>query len=126
MNQDDKMIDQLTRDLMRSGMESPSPDLSLRIMQKIAQEVPVTRKTYLIPPVSFPNFMSLFKWGVAGYVIVCALIIVIFINSPVSGMISGFWVDHKEVVLYFLTLIGIVSSILFYSALDRMLFPDKK
>lgn len=63
MKEYDKNIDQLTHDLLKSGMETPSPDLSARIMQRIAQEIPVLKKTYLLRPVSFPNFMHLFRWG---------------------------------------------------------------
>ncbi|MCC8199644.1 MAG: hypothetical protein LIP06_14050 [Tannerellaceae bacterium] len=125
MNEYDKNIDQLIHDLLKSGMETPSPDLSARIMQRIAQEIPVLKKAYLLRPVSFPNFMHLFRWGVAGYVGIAVFIIFVLLNTSTSETMTYIWDSYKEMIILVLIIVSIISSIFFYSALDRMLFPNR-
>lgn len=119
MNTTDKDIEKLTRDLIRCSVPEPSPGLGNLIMERILKEAPIAPR-----PVMKVSLM----FGLTIPVILIFLIIYmllfmgfLFLLQSYPGgpgvMLSGL----KEILPYLLTIMAIAGSLVFFSALDKIL-----
>lgn len=129
-NISDKELDKLTRSLLEEGLETPSPDLGLRIMDRIMQEAPLAvpetgemqqavRKVKMkssLNPFAILGFLIL-------YLVVGGLLFVLLTRQPggASHALDGL----KDKLPFILTMAAVVGSLVFYSTLDRILLWGK-
>ena len=120
MSTSDKDINRLTGKLLKEGMVKPSPDLSLRIMELIMQEEPLK-----VPEVKKARMSS----GMAHFMIVGIIIAYLVVFAGVLmllGQQPAGSVDHmlegiKDKLPFIMTIAAIAGSLIFYSALDKVL-----
>lgn len=120
MSTSDKDINRLTGKLLKEGMVKPSPDLSLRIMELIMQEEPLK-----VPEVKKARMSS----GMSPFMIVGIIIAYLVVFAGVLmllGQQSAGSVDHmlegiKDKLPFIMTIAAIAGSLIFYSALDKVL-----
>ncbi|MCD8194177.1 MAG: hypothetical protein LUD74_06485 [Tannerellaceae bacterium] len=121
---EDKKIDKLTHKLIREGQPRPSADLSMRIMDRIFQQVPVGMKKIVRIPL-LPN--------ISPALLIC--ILVVYISSLVGGLyfvnfrldgLASFFEEIKEYIPYILTVVFMGISIIGYSLLDDLMIHKKR
>lgn len=120
MNTSDKDINRLTKKILKEGMVEPSPELSMKIMDLIMQEeplkVPEVKKVKLesgMPPFMIVGIIIVYLVAFAG--------LLMLIGQLPAGNVSHILSDLKEKLPYILTVAAIVGSLIFYSALDKIL-----
>lgn len=120
MNTSDKDINRLTKKILKESMVEPSPELSMKIMDLIMQEeplkVPEVKKVKLesgMPPFMIVGIIIVYLVAFAGLL----MLIGQFPAGNVSHILSGL----KEKLPYILTVAAIAGSLIFYSALDKIL-----
>lgn len=120
MNKSDKDINRLTRKILKEGMVEPSPDLSLKIMDLIMQEEPLK-----IPEVKKAKWHS----GMSPFMIIGIIIVylvafaglLMLVGQQPEGNVNHLLTGLKEKLPFILTMVAIAGSLIFYSALDRIL-----
>lgn len=118
MSTSDKDINRLTGKLLKEGMVKPSPDLSLRIMELIMQEEPLK-----VPEVKKARMSS----GMPPFMIVGIIIAYLVVFAGVLMLLGQAGsVDHmlegiKDKLPFIMTIAAIAGSLIFYSALDKVL-----
>lgn len=121
MNKNGNGIDHLTRDLLRSAVQEPSPGLTQRIMERITREALALQKQPVRVRMKPVKTIPLVITGVAAYLF--ALLILFFcLQTPAENVE---WVQAlsalKEKLPYILTVIAIVGAFPFFSTLDKAL-----
>ena len=120
MNKSDKDINRLTRKILKEGMVEPSPDLSLKIMDLIMQEEPL--KVPEVKKVKWHSGMSPFI--IIGIIIVYLVAfagLLMLVGRQPEGNVNHLLTGLKEKLPFILTVVAIVGSLIFYSALDKVL-----
>lgn len=140
MNPKEKEIERLTRDLLADGLPEPSPDLSLRIMDRIMQETPLAvspQVQEVIPETSpgtaksvvakAPISSELPSYVVLGiFVVYMLLAVVVFAFVGQRQEVFGDMLSQiKEKLPYIMTVAAIGGSLIFYSTLDKILAIGK-
>lgn len=120
MNTSDKDINRLTKKILKEGMVEPSPELSMKIMDLIMQEeplkVPEVKKVKLesgMPPFMIVGIIIVYLVAFAG--------LLMLIGQLPAGNVSHILSGLKEKLPYILTVAAIAGSLIFYSALDKIL-----
>ena len=120
MNKSDKDINRLTRKILKEGMVEPSPDLSLKIMDLIMQEEPL--KVSEVKKVKWHSGMSPFM--IIGIIIVYLVAfagLLMLVGQQPEGNVNHLLTGLKEKLPFILTMVAIAGSLIFYSALDKVL-----
>ncbi|WP_075559081.1 MULTISPECIES: hypothetical protein [Parabacteroides] len=120
MNKSDKDINRLTRKILKEGMVEPSPDLSLKIMDLIMQEEPL--KVPEVKKVKWHSGMSPFM--IIGIIIVYLVAfagLLMLVGQQPEGNVNHLLTGLKEKLPFILTMVAIAGSLIFYSALDKVL-----
>ena len=110
MNTSDKDINRLTKKILKESMVEPSPELSMKIMDLIMHEEPLES--------GMPPFM------IVGIIIVYLVVfagLLMLIGQLPAGNVSHILSGLKEKLPYILTVAAIAGSLIFYSALDKIL-----
>lgn len=120
MNTSDKDINRLTKKILKESMVEPSPELSMKIMDLIMQEeplkVPEVKKVKLesgMPPFMIVGIIIVYLVAFAG--------LLMLIGQLPAGNVSHILSGLKEKLPYILTVAAIAGSLIFYSALDKIL-----
>lgn len=120
MNTSDKDINRLTQKILKESMVEPSPELSMKIMDLIMQEeplkVPEVKKVKLesgMPPFMIVGIIIVYLVAFAG--------LLMLIGQLSAGNVSHILSGLKEKLPYILTVAAIAGSLIFYSALDKIL-----
>lgn len=120
MNTSDKDINRLTKKILKEGMVEPSPELSMKIMGLIMQEeplkVPEVKKVQLksgMPPFMIVGIIIVYLVAFAG--------LLMLVGQLPAGNVSHILGGLKETLPYILTVAVIAGSLIFYSALDKIL-----
>lgn len=120
MNISDKDINRLTKKILKESMVEPSPELSMKIMDLIMQEeplkVPEVKKVKLesgMPPFMIVGIIIVYLVAFAG--------LLMLIGQLPAGNVSHILSGLKEKLPYILTVAAIAGSLIFYSALDKIL-----
>ena len=120
MNTSDKDINRLTKKILKESMVEPSPELSMKIMDLIMQEeplkVPELKKVKLesgMPPFMIVGIIIVYLVAFAG--------LLMLIGQLPAGNVSHILSGLKEKLPYILTVAAIAGSLIFYSALDKIL-----
>ena len=120
MSTSDKDINRLTGKLLKEGMVKPSPDLSLRIMELIMQEeplkVPEVKKARMSsgkPPIMIVGI-------IIAYLVVFAGVLMLLGQQP-AGSVDHMLEGIKDKLPFIMTIAAIAGSLIFYSALDKVL-----
>ena len=120
MSTSDKDINRLTGKLLKEGMVKPSPDLSLRIMELIMQEeplkVPEVKKVRMssgMPPVMIVGI-------IIAYLVVFAGVLML-LGQQSAGSVDHMLEGIKDKLPFIMTIAAIAGSLIFYSALDKVL-----
>ena len=112
MSTSDKDINRLTGKLLKEGMVKPSPDLSLRIMELIMQEeplkVPEVKKARMIVGI------------IIAYLVVFAGVLML-LGQQSAGSVDHMLEGIKDKLPFIMTIAAIAGSLIFYSALDKVL-----
>ena len=120
MSISDKDINRLTGKLLKEGMVKPSPDLSLRIMDLIMQEeplkVPEVKKVRMSS--GMPPFMNV--GVIIAYLVVFAGVLMLLGQQP-AGSVDHMLEGIKDKLPFIMTIAAIAGSLIFYSALDKVL-----
>ena len=120
MSTSDKDINRLTGKLLKEGMVKPSPDLSLRIMELIMQEeplkVPEVKKARMSS--GMPPFMIV--GIIIAYLVVFAGVLMLLGQQP-AGSVDHMQEGIKDKLTFIMTIAAIAGSLIFYSALDKVL-----
>lgn len=120
MSTSDKDINRLTGKLLKEGMVKPSPDLSLRIMELIMQEeplkVPEVKKARMSS--GMPSFMIV--GIIIAYLVVFAGVLMLLGQQP-AGSVDHMLEGIKDKLPFIMTIAAIAGSLIFYSALDKVL-----
>ena len=120
MSISDKDINRLTGKLLKEGMVKPSPDLSLRIMDLIMQEeplkVPEVKKVRMSS--GMPPFMIV--GVIIVYLVVFAGVLMLLGQQP-AGSVDHMLEGIKDKLPFIMTIAAIAGSLIFYSALDKVL-----
>ena len=120
MNTSDKDINQLTKKILKESMVEPSPELSMKIMDLIMQEEPL--KVPEVKKVKLESGMPPFM--IVGIIIVYLVVfagLLMLIGQLPAGNVSHILSGLKEKLPYILTVAAIAGSLIFYSALDKIL-----
>jgi len=120
MSTSDKDINRLTGKLLKEGMVKPSPDLSLRIMELIMQEEPLKVPEVKKARMSFgmPPFMIV--GIIIAYLVVFAGVLMLLGQQP-AGSVDHMLEGIKDKLPFIMTIAAIAGSLIFYSALDKVL-----
>ena len=111
MSTSDKDINRLTGKLLKEGMVKPSPDLSLRIMELIMQEEPLK-----VPEVKKARIVGI----IIAYLVVFAGVLMLLGQQP-AGSVDHMLEGIKDKLPFIMTIAAIAGSLIFYSALDKVL-----
>ena len=120
MNTSDKDINRLTKKILKESMVEPSPELSMKIMDLIMQEEPL--KVPEVKKVKLESGMPPFM--IVGIIIVYLVVfagLLMLIGQLPAGNVSHILSGLKEKLPYILTVAAIAGSLIFYSALDKIL-----
>ena len=120
MNTSDKDIKRLTKKILKESMVEPSPELSMKIMDLIMQEEPL--KVPEVKKVKLESGMPPFM--IVGIIIVYLVVfagLLMLIGQLPAGNVSHILSGLKEKLPYILTVAAIAGSLIFYSALDKIL-----
>lgn len=120
MSTSDKDINRLTGKLLKEGMVKPSPDLSLRIMELIMQEEPL--KVPEVKKARMSSGMPLFMIVgiIIAYLVVFAGVLMLLGQQP-AGSVDHMLEGIKDKLPFIMTIAAIAGSLIFYSALDKVL-----
>lgn len=124
MNTTDKDIEKLTHELLRCSMPEPSPGLANLIMKRIIKETPVVSKPVMKVSIESDLNLPVIIISVIVYLVLFAGALFLWQSQPErsGNILSGL----KEAIPYLLIVVAIGGSLLFFSALDNVLFRWKK
>lgn len=119
MKGNEKDINRLTHDLLKCGTPQPSPGLADLIMECILKEAPLPShqvvKSSTKPGIHIQTIII--------YVVIYMILVsgLLFLMQLSPGGIENTLSGLKEIVPYLLTVGAIGGSLIFFSALDRVL-----
>lgn len=115
MNTENRNIDKLTRELIDFGTPQPSAVLKLNIMQQIMHEAKVMKRQR----VSSSHFSLNWLIGIAVYMLVCILALIVFQINP--QVVKQSFMQLNNYLPFVVAAFVVVLSFFFFVQLDKML-----